>query len=235
MALSVRRFDVVRRPAPVPVHMRSFKKMTPEQFLNRCKLVCHVGAAGVWERISRHGFRTAEQLILQADLTEEERQTLLRTPRREAVQLKIDGEEVVLRDQGPLFARKDLTSILESGVDVSDWIHMLNRRTYFFTDQVSMSKLLEKYVASKGAQDVIWLSPLRFLAAAGTRLELSSQNTGAIARRTGPQKGTGSFAPLRRFGDRRPTELTVVDGLDDLSPVFRVERYFSDGRRESLT
>ena len=84
--------------------------MTPEQFLNRCKVICHVGPVGVWEQITKHGFRTAEQLILEADLSEEERQGLLTTPRRESVRLRVRGEDVVLRDQGPLFARRDLKS-----------------------------------------------------------------------------------------------------------------------------
>jgi len=109
--------------------------MTPEQFLNRCKLICHVGPAGAWEQISRHGFRTAEQLIFEADLSDEERQLLLSTPRRESVRLRVRVEDVILRDQGPLFARKDLSAILDSGIDVSDWIHLLNQRVYFFTDQ----------------------------------------------------------------------------------------------------
>jgi len=134
--------------------------MTPEQFLNRCKMVCHVGPVGVWEQIAEHGFRTAEQLILEADLDEEDRQGLLSTPRRESVRLSVRGEDVILRDQGPLFARKDLRSILDNGLDVSDWIHLLNQRVYFFTDQTSMQKLMDKYVQIDGAQDVIWLSPL---------------------------------------------------------------------------
>jgi hypothetical protein len=210
------------------------QSMTPEQFLNRCKLVCHVGPAGVWEQIARHGFRTAEQLILEADLSDEERQVLLSTPRRESVRLQVRGEEVILRDQGPLFARKDLRTILDSGIDVSDWIHLLNQRVYFFCDQAPLQKLLDKYVESDGAQDVIWLSPLKVLEAEGIRLELSDQNTGAIARRGGPQKTTDTFVPLFRFPDRRPAEVTMLDGLDDLTPVFRAERCFQDGRRELL-
>jgi hypothetical protein len=209
--------------------------MTPEQFLSRCKVVCHVGPVGVWEQIARHGFRTAEQLILEADLNEEERQRLLSTPRRESVRLSVHGEDVILRDQGPLFARKDLGSILGKGLDVSDWIHLLNQRAYFFTDETNMQKLLDKYVQLDGAQDVIWLSPLKLLDAAGLHLELTSQNTGAIARRSGTQKTSDAFAPLWRFTDRKPAEATIVDGLDDLSPVFRAERYFRDGHRESLT
>jgi hypothetical protein len=209
--------------------------MTPEQFLSRCKVICHVGPAGVWEHIAKHGFRTAEQLILEADLDEEERQRLLSTPRRESVRLSVHGQDVILRDQGPLFARKDLSSILGEGLEVGAWIHLLNQRTYFFTDQTAMQKLLDKYVQVDGAQDVIWLSPLKLLDAAGLRLELTSQNTGALARRSGAQKTADAFAPLWRFTDRKPAEATIVDGLDDLSPVFRAERCFGDGRRQSLT
>ncbi len=209
--------------------------MTPEQFLSRCKVICHVGPVGVWEQISRHGFRTAEQLILEADLNEEERQRLLSAPRRESVRLRVRGEDVILRDQGALFARNDVNSILGNGPDVSDWIHLLNQRTYFFTDQTSMQKLLDRYVQRDGAQDVIWLSPLKLLDAAGLHLELTSQNTGVVARRSGAQKTADAFAPLWRFTDRKPAEATIVDGLDDLSPVFRAERCFRDGRRQSLT
>jgi hypothetical protein len=209
--------------------------MTPEQFLNRCKTICHVGPAGVWEQISRYGFRTAEQLILEADLTDEERHRLLSEPRREAIRLHVRGQEVTLRDQGPLFARKDLQSVLDNALDVSDWIHLLNQRVYFFTDQTSMQKLLDKYVQMDGAQDVVWLSPLKLLETEGLRLELSSKNTGAIARRSGPQKTAETFVPLFRFPDRRPAEVTALGGFDDLTPVFRAERCFPDGSRTLLS
>ena len=99
--------------------------MTPDQFLDRCKFVCHVGPVGVWEQIAKHGFRTAEQLILESDLSEDEQQRLLSTPRRESIRLSVAGDEVLLRDQGPLFARKDLASILGEGLDVSDWVRHL--------------------------------------------------------------------------------------------------------------
>jgi hypothetical protein len=209
--------------------------MTPEQFLHRCKVICHVGPVGVWEQVTQHGFRTAEQLILEADLTEEERQELLSTPRRAAVRLSVLGEAVILRDQGPLFAGKDLKSILGDGHNASDWIHLLNQRVYFFTDETSMRKFLDKYLRIDGGQDVIWLSPLKLIEAAGLRLELTSQNTGAIARQSGAQKAADAFAPLWRFTDRKPTEATIFGGLDDLSPVFRAERCFQDGRRHILT
>jgi hypothetical protein len=215
--------------------VRSFKAMTPEQFLNRCKVICHVGPVGVWEQVTKYGFRTAEQLILDADVTEEERQALLATPRRESVRLNVRGEGVILRDQGPLFARKDMKSILGEGGDGAEWIHLLNQRVYFFTDEPSMHKFLDKYLQLDGGQDVIWLSPLKLVEAAGLRLELTSQNTAAIARQSGVQKTADAFAPLWRFTDRKPTEATIFGGFDDLSPVVRAERCFQDGRRQVLT
>ena len=144
-----------------------------------------MGPVGAWEHIEKHGFRTAEQLIMEADVSEEQRQELLTTPRPESVHLNVRGEDVVLRDQGPLLARKDVKTLLDKGLDVSDWIQVLNRRVYFFTDETSMKKFLDKYVQTDGAQDVIWLSPLKVLDAAGSHLELTSQNTGAGARRSG--------------------------------------------------
>jgi hypothetical protein len=208
--------------------------MTPDQFLDRCKFVCHVGPVGVWDQIAKHGFRTAEQLILASDLGEGEQQRLLSTPRRESIRLRVDGEEVLLRDQGPLFARKDLTAVLGDGLDVSDWVRLLNRRTFFFTDQLSIQKFRDKYVELDGAQEVIWLSPLRVIRLEGLRLELTSQNSGTIARRGGPQKMADTFVPFSSFPDRRPKEFTMVDGLNDLTPVVRAERHFRDGHSDRI-
>ena len=98
-----------------------------------------------------------------------------------------------------------------------------------------MQKFLEKYVEKDGSLEVIWLSPLKVLQAEGICLELAGQNAGAIARRSGPQKTADTFLPLYRFPDRRPAEVTMLGGLDDLTPVFRAERCFRDGSRMLLT
>jgi hypothetical protein len=209
-------------------------QVTPDQFLDRCKRICHVGPEGSWSRIATHGFRTAEQLIQKATLDDARRTELLTMPRAESVRLEVDGDEVVLRDQEPLFARKDLDAVLGDGLDIDSWVQLLNRRVYFYTDEVPMKKLLDKYVERDGAQEVIWLSPLRLLRAAGGRLELAAQNTGAVARRGGTQKTLDTFVPLARFPDRKPNEVTVVDGLDEIEAVVRVERFLADGTRIAL-
>lgn len=208
--------------------------VTPERFLEHCKSLWHVGPAGSWPQIARTGLRTAEQLILQGDLDEEARKDLLTRPRRETTRFTIDGEEVALRDQGRLSARKDLATDYSEGFDEAQWIGLLNRRVYLFCDGAKMRTFLKKYVERDGAQDVLVISPLRLLQAVGPQIEITAPSTGAIARRTGSQKSPESFLSIARSPDRKPAEVTIVDGLDDLGAIVRAERHHADGSVEPL-
>ena len=97
-----------------------------------------------------------------------------------------------------------------------------------------MRTLLDKYVAHEGAQDVLVISPLRLLDAVDSRIAVTTQNTGAVARRAGAQNAREVFQPLRRFPNRAPTEVTVVDGVGDVAVVVRAEHVYHDARREDL-
>ncbi|MHB1447045.1 MAG: DUF7002 family protein [Acidimicrobiales bacterium] len=145
----------------------------------------------------------------------------------------VAGQELVLRDQGPLLARKDLATVLD-GVTPGDWVRLLNARVYLFTDKAPMDKMLSKYLERDGCQDVITFSPLRLFEAVGDRLELAAQNSGAVARTSTPYKSATTFVPLSLFPDRKPAEVTIRGGLDDLSPIVRAERCYPDGTRELL-
>lgn len=209
--------------------------MNSDQFLHRCPTLWHVGPAGSWEGIRRLGFRTAEQLINGAEhLDDDERRWLLTQPRRTAVRLTVDGSVVALRDQEPLLRRKDPESLMGDGLSVSDWINILNKRVYLFTDRTAMDKVLSKYIELEGAQEVITFSPRKLLDRCRPRIELSAQNAGAIARTSGAQKHLDTFLPVGQFPDRRPAEVTVLDGIDDLSVVAFVERHERTGAKTTL-
>ena len=211
--------------------------MTPGEFLSRCPLLWHVGPTGCWERIVRHGMRTAQQLIDAAALDDRTRRELSERPRRSQVELNVDGDSVVLRDQGPLFARKDLTPLLAPGMTVADWIALLNRRVYLFAENKGRDKLSSKYAAQDGSQEIITIDPARLLDVAGERLEVADQNTGAIARVSHPYKDWHTFMPIGQFPDKRPKEITVLDGLatsDALDVVILVERVHAGGRVEEV-
>ena len=189
--------------------------------------------AGAWDHISQHGFRTAEQLILAADLDDDARQVLLNEPRRDHVELKVDGHTVMLRDQGALFARKNWTTLLGDDLTVADWVQMLNRRIYLFASTEPMNKMLDKYLPLDGAQDVITLSPGRVLDAARGKIEMASRGVASVSK-TGPQKSRTSFVSMWESPDRVPTEVTIVDGLTDISVVVYAVRHHKDGTREVL-
>jgi hypothetical protein len=141
----------------------------------------------------------------------------------------------MLRDQSRLFQRRDLTTVLDPGLTASDWVRLLNQRVYLFADVQAKDLLLEKYRRLDGAQEVVVFSPARLYETAAARMELTIQNSGSIARRTGPQKSASTFIPLVHFPDKRmPSEITIRDGLTDLSAVVEVRRVYADGRRESL-
>ena len=204
-------------------------------FLSRCRSLWHVSPPGAWATIRRLGFRTAEQLIRAADLDESTREALLIEPRRSSRTLTVEGQQVTIRDQGRLFQRTDLAAVLDDDITVSDWVRLLNQRVYVFTDRKARDALLEKYVQLDGSQDVLTFSPLRLYEAARSRLELTSQNTGSIARRSGPQKGWNTVIPVSQFpADRKPSEVTIRDGLDDLAVVVEVHRFHADGSRERI-
>lgn len=208
--------------------------MTPDQFLARCPHLWHVGAPGTFESISANGLRTAAQSIAAADLDEEARTVLNTTPREESIQLIVDGATVTLRDQLPLL-KGDLEKALEPGVTPSDWVQVLNRRCYLFTDRARMQTMLEKYATLEGGQEVIAFSPLRLFDAAGPKIELSAQNAGATARKADVPKGRDTFVSVTRFPNKKPAEITLVDGLEDLTGIIvRAERLDADGTRTTL-
>ena len=208
--------------------------MTPDQFLARCSQLWHVGAPGSFESIAVNGLRTAQQSIDAADLDDEARAALHGTPREASVHLVVDGQKIVLRDQAPLL-KGDLTKFLEPGVSTEDWVKVLNRRTYLFTDRARMETMLHKYAQLDGAQEVVAFSPLRLFDAAGPKIELSAQNASAGARRTDTPKGRDTFVSVTRFPNKKPAEITIVDGLDDLTGIIvRAERVDADGTRTTL-
>lgn len=207
--------------------------MTPEQFLSRCPSLWHVAPAGAWEPIESIGLLTAAQLIDAADLDDEARTALHGEIRPESVALHVDGHDVVLRDQSPLL-RGDLAGALAPGFEISDWVKLLNRRVYLYTDRAVLRKALDAPLEAGVSLDVITFSPRRLLDQAKSQIELSARSTGTTIRKADPDKGRDTFVSISRFPDKKPAEVTIVDGLDDLSSVVRVERHDPDGTRTPL-
>jgi hypothetical protein len=179
--------------------------MTPDQFKKWCPGLWHVAPAGAWEQIREQGFKTAAQLIVDA------------------------GD-----DPAAPPARRRNVDDFGGDEAASKWVDHLNSRVYLFASRAPMDKMLAKYTAADGAQDVLILSTQRLLDAVRPAMQLSSQNSSAITRVPAPEKAAEMFVSLARFPDKRPAEVTVVDGFDAKGIVIRAERHYADGHYEVL-
>lgn len=189
--------------------------MTPDQFKKWCPGLWHIAPGGSWEQIRAHGFKTAAQLLAEPAVGEEGHEST-------------DGVAAPRR-------RRDVANFVGEPEAATKWVELLNSRVYLFASRAPMDKMLAKYVAVDGAQDVLILSTQRLLDAVRPSMQLSSQNSGAITRVPTPEKAAETFLPLARFPDKRPAEVTVLDGFDAKGIVIRAERHYADGHYDVLT
>lgn len=180
--------------------------MTPDQFKKWCPGLWHVAPTGTWEQIREHGFKTAAQLIAEAG------DDTSRPPLRRRNVDDFGGDEAAAK-----------------------WVEQLNTRVYLFASRAPMDKMLAKYATAEGSQDVLILSTQRLLDAVRPSMQLSSQNSSAVVRVPTPEKAADMFLPIARFPDKRPAEVTVVDGFDAKGIVIRAERHYADGHYDVLT
>lgn len=196
--------------------------MTPDQFKKWCPGLWHVAPGGTWEIIREQGFKTAAQL---------------QTVAVPAGDGDTASDTVVIETTQGSYVRKrrDPGSYTGDEDAVSSWVSLLDSRVYLFANRVAMDKLLAKQIArDNGAQDVLIISTQRLLDAVRPSIELSSQNSSAVARVPSAEKVSEMFLPLSRFPDKRPAEVTVLDGFDAKGIVIRAERHYADGHYEVL-
>jgi len=112
---------------------------------------------------------------------------------------------------------------MADGMDVAECVRVLNRRTYLLSREASMRTLLR---STSHARTPRTSSASRTSASrrVGSRIELTTQNTGAVARRAGAQKSQDVFPVAATVPNRAPTEVTVVIGVSDVGVVVRAER-----------
>ena len=191
-------------------------RMTPDQFKKWCPGLWHVAPGGTWELIREEGFKTAAQL--------------------QSVAVPAGEGEVVQTSQGSYVRkRRDPSSYVGDEDVVAAWVALLDSRVYLYANRVPMDKLLAKQITRDGgAQDVLIISTQRLLDAVRPSIELSSQNSSAIARVPSIEKSHETFLSLSRFPDKRPAEVTVLDGFDAKGIVIRAERHYADGHYEVL-
>ena len=102
----------------------------------------------------------------------------------------------------------------------AEWLALLNARVFLFTREPDVRRLLDAYKTE--GQDVIKLKTAALLAACQDRAEVTTSNSGALPRTTGPSRGHDTFTPLATFPANKVAtikEVTVLGGIDDVQPL----------------
>jgi hypothetical protein len=201
--------------------------VTPEQLIEHCPRLYHLTHADNLEAIQRHGLWSTSALLDRCGVVGAEREALEARRRPTSVTLVHSaGGTVTLRDQGPL-SEKRLAAVLTGGIDVTDWLRLINARVFFFPDEKRWRHLADVYADER--QAVLVLNTDQVVARYLERIELAHMNTGATAYVPQP-RGRDTFKRLadypyderrRKYGRSDALkEITVLGGIESLEGVL---------------
>jgi hypothetical protein len=107
------------------------------------------------------------------------------------------------------------------------WLSALNERVFFWLHPQRLDQLRHARRNRGRAHDVLVIDTASLLGAHGPRVQLSAINSGSTLYPNAPQRGTGTFQPIRdypyaeRLRGRTPqtavVELAVPGGVRDLA------------------
>lgn len=201
--------------------------MTPEDLAARHPRLYHVTSPGAWPRIARDGLLPPARLL---DLYEADATTRAAVLRRRPAEVTLRhpalGEAVVM-DNLPLDEAK-LAPFLDDGLAPSDWLAILNERTFFWTSQADLDRLRGAR-AYRGRERLLLVADTLSLARAhAERIEIAPFNTGSTLY-VPTRRGRSAFTSLGRHdfdawsrlrGLSRPDrikEVTVRGGVPDIA------------------
>jgi len=204
--------------------------MTPEDLSALHPLLFHVTVAGACEGIRRHGLLPTSRLLDLFEIAGEARGRLERTrrPGRTPISHPVHGS-AVLNDQLPM-SEAALAKCLDDGLAPADWLALLNRRVFFWSDEAGFAGLLGARANRNRALEVLVVETLPLARAYADRIELSPINSGATLRKPA-RRGLPTFTPLlelsyrewrrKRGGKDRIKEVTVLGGIPDFASYVR--------------
>ncbi len=195
---------------------------------------CFIGA---WPGICAFGLHSVASLTELAAAPAPLRKHVVQELRTHPERLELpDGHHAVLRDQAPLRSRRLERHLKDIGE--ADWLALLNARVFLFNREPDVRRLLGAYKDKAEGQDVIKLKTAALLAACQGRVEVTTGNSGALPRTTGPSRGRDTFMPLATFPANEVgtiKEVTVLGGIDNVPALTSsVIRHHSDGTKRRI-
>lgn len=128
-------------------------------------------------------------------------------------------------DNAPL-SEKALKKCLDDHLAPADWLRMLNRRVFFWTNEESLNRHLGARLNRTRSREVIIVDTLSLAKAHVEHIELSPINSGVTFRKAA-RRGINTFSPLLKYsysqwskirGQKdKIQEVTVLDQVRDIA------------------
>jgi hypothetical protein len=186
----------------------------PADFVAKYPTLLHLADGRSWPSIERHGLLSAAEIVRRWQVPADRAQALLTRKRPDPVLL--DHPELgvaVLRDQHPLREHL-LAPALTDGMNVGDWLRLLNGFVFFFTSSDRLQALRSAYRTTPAV--LLTVRTRSLVQEHGARVRLAGMNTGNTSRKV-KERCASTFLPIRRYDLRaRVQEVAVMDEVADL-------------------
>jgi hypothetical protein len=193
----------------------------------------HMASAGAWPMIQRHGLRSVTA-ILDLVYYDPDKRAAIESRRRLDTARIVDPEigDFEIRGQKPLHLGK-LDRCL-TGMSVTEWLRLLNRKVFFWPTEERVRELLEAREYRARDQLVLVIRTASLVAIYEPEITLAHINTGAVLYDP-PARGPETLRPIagypfeesrRRRGPRKAIAEVAVDYAvpDIVNHIVGVER-----------
>lgn len=134
--------------------------------------------AGSWEGVKRYGLLSTSALLSLYDYQGQPRKIIESQHRPESIGIASDGlPEAVIRDQKPM-SDSGLKRCLGDNLEPRDWYNILNSKTFFWTSENRLHRLLTAKTYVKDEHDVLLVDTARLVKDYQEDIVLSPMNSG---------------------------------------------------------
>jgi hypothetical protein len=196
--------------------------MTPEELASIHPHLFHITASS-WLSIKKHGLLSSSALLDLFEIKEPERTCIEKRPRPSGIVLQHPQHgSVVLNDNVPL-KESALEKCLEDGLTIADWMCILNKRVFFWSNEENLQKHLNARLNRGKSLEILVIDTLSLAKEYGEQIELCPINSGVTFRKAA-KRGLTTFTPMLKHPYKTWKKLRgKQDKIQEVTVLYHVK------------
>ncbi|MCG7985340.1 MAG: hypothetical protein JAY90_21670 [Candidatus Thiodiazotropha lotti] len=208
--------------------------MKIDELIDNFPVFYHMAEDGSWNSIREHGLLSTTAILDLYEYNGEVRQKIETCHRPDSIEIHHDTYgNAVIRDQKPM-SDSTLEKCLQDNLTPNDWYEMLNHKTFFWTSEDRLNRLLNARPYRNRPHDVLIIQSQELIRAYAHNIYLSPMNSGCTRPFPHP-RGRNTFSKIDEypFTTRKRkavgvwdavVEVAIQGGVPDIAKyVLRVE------------